>query len=624
MAHRGAAAVIVLVAACGPGSSGDIGTTKPPQLTLQVSGHGAVQLSTGQQCKDRCFVSVPNGAQVSATASADDGWTFSGWSGSCAGSSSCQFTVDKDIELDAAFALKPTTTNQHVMTTARNGAGSVVSSPAGIDCGIACSAAFADGTKVTLSATPASGWRFETWSGACGGPGACVTQVAADMTVWATFVKLPPHTLTVARNGTGSGRVASAPPGIDCGTSCSGSFAEGTVVQLSAQPASGSTFAGWSGACSGTGDCSVTINADATVMATFNAVPPPAPDECAGLGIPAAPGTPRSYRQMPLRSADQVCARGVVDGSGNLALWSSQSVQGFKSDAVFLDFAGNVRGQSTTVALELNEQLAGFEGINVFPQGGHDFETVLYATDGTKTTSAPGGGHFPILADVPTGGMVIATGDAGTGTSTIDAYDATGKRRWRTQLGQETIAVGVDRAGNTLTLFKAGTLHGQWLDGSGKAGVTFDLGDTLAPPPSEVFELYPRIGSGLFLLRLAGGHTTWLHQLDSLATVAAPAPDYLRLRPDTRLHMAHDGKAYAMLPIPAQRACTQRIEVLAPSGKSCGSAEFTLSPGSCTTNFIDIGYDGTVVQQLPASMEDHSCRGNQCSCTWRWWPGLFH
>jgi hypothetical protein len=132
------------------------------------------------------------------------------------------------------------------------------------------------------------------------------------------------------------------------------------------------------------------------------------------------------------------------------------------------------------------------------------------------------------------------------------------------------------------------------------------------------------MGRGLFLLRLAGGHTMWLHQLDTLAPAAAPPPDFLQARPDTRLHTARDSKAYAMLPIPAQGGCTQRIEVLAPSGKSCGTAEFRLAAGSCTTNFIDIGYDGTVVQQLPASMEDHSCNGNTCSCTWRWWPGFFH
>jgi hypothetical protein len=211
--------------------------------------------------------------------------------------------------------------------------------------------------------------------------------------------------------------------------------------------------------------------------------------------------------------------------------------------------------------------------------------------------------------------MMIAT-DA----PAVDAYDSAGKQRWHAQLARAAVALGVDRTGNALALFKASTLHGQWVDRSGHVGAEFDLGDGLAPAPSDSFEVYPRIGSGLFVLRLAGGHTTWLHQLDSLATVAAAAPDYLASRPDTRLHMAHGGKAYAMLPVPAQGDCTQRIEVLAPSGKSCGSAAFTIAPGSCTTNFIDVGYDGTVVQQLPSSKADAEGR---FQCNWRFWPAVF-
>ena len=127
MSHRGPTAAIALVVACGPGTS-DTVTTVMQQVTLQVSGHGTVQLSTGHQCKDQCVVSLGNGARVSATASADDGWTFSGWSGSCSGSSSCQFTVDHDLELDASFGPKPTIPSQHVLTAARNGAGSIRSS----------------------------------------------------------------------------------------------------------------------------------------------------------------------------------------------------------------------------------------------------------------------------------------------------------------------------------------------------------------------------------------------------------------------------------------------------------------------------------------------------------------
>jgi hypothetical protein len=84
-----------------------------------------------------------------------------------------------------------------------------------------------------------------------------------------------PVTLNVATAGTGSGSVASSPAGISCGATCSASVASGTVGTLTATPASGSTFAGWSGACSGTGACVLTLRATTSVTATFNVTPPP-------------------------------------------------------------------------------------------------------------------------------------------------------------------------------------------------------------------------------------------------------------------------------------------------------------------------------------------------------------
>jgi len=42
------------------------------------------------------------------------------------------------------------------------------------------------------------------------------------------------------------------------------------VVTLTARAARGSTFVGWSGACTGTGSCAVTMNAAKSVTATFN------------------------------------------------------------------------------------------------------------------------------------------------------------------------------------------------------------------------------------------------------------------------------------------------------------------------------------------------------------------
>jgi uncharacterized delta-60 repeat protein len=87
-----------------------------------------------------------------------------------------------------------------------------------------------------------------------------------------------PFSLSVAKIGTGSGSVQSAPAGINCGPACSGSFDDGAGVTLTATPAGGSAFAAWSGAgCGGTGACALTMSVDQTVTATFNAVPPTPP-----------------------------------------------------------------------------------------------------------------------------------------------------------------------------------------------------------------------------------------------------------------------------------------------------------------------------------------------------------
>jgi hypothetical protein len=82
-------------------------------------------------------------------------------------------------------------------------------------------------------------------------------------------VQAATQTLTVATSGNGSGTVSSSPAGIDCGSTCSHAYSTGTSVTLIATPASGSVFSGWSGACSGTANCSVTMSLAQSVTATF-------------------------------------------------------------------------------------------------------------------------------------------------------------------------------------------------------------------------------------------------------------------------------------------------------------------------------------------------------------------
>jgi hypothetical protein len=92
--------------------------------------------------------------------------------------------------------------------------------------------------------------------------------MSADHTVTATFDVFAQ--LNVTKAGPGSGTVTSSPAGIDCGATCSASFTSGTTVVLTATPDAGSVFTGWSGDCTGTGTCTLTMSADRNVTATFD------------------------------------------------------------------------------------------------------------------------------------------------------------------------------------------------------------------------------------------------------------------------------------------------------------------------------------------------------------------
>lgn len=158
------------------------------------------------------------------------------------------------------------------LTVTATGSGVVTSSPAGVMCEPTCSHAYSPGTKVILTAQPADGWIFSSWSGgACsGGSTTCTVTLNDTTTVTATFTAAPPTQkgLHVVVNGPGS--VASAPAGIDCGSTCSAPFDTGTPVTLTATPASGSLFLGWTGACAGTGaTCVVTMSEAQTAGASF-------------------------------------------------------------------------------------------------------------------------------------------------------------------------------------------------------------------------------------------------------------------------------------------------------------------------------------------------------------------
>lgn len=157
------------------------------------------------------------------------------------------------------------------LQVSKSGTGTVTSSPAGINCGIDCSEAYASGTSVTLTSTPGTGYNFAGWAGDCSGTGTCTVAMNSYKSVIANFTAAPVGLLSIAKVGSGSGTVTRSGGSLNCGSTCTESLPPGSIVTLTATPAAGSTFVGWSGnACSGTGSCSFTINANTTVNAQFN------------------------------------------------------------------------------------------------------------------------------------------------------------------------------------------------------------------------------------------------------------------------------------------------------------------------------------------------------------------
>lgn len=231
-----------------------------------------------------CSTTFPPNTVVTLTATASGLSSFTGYTGACTGTT-CTVTMVTGItaSVTAQFAAPPTLTLS--AATGSEGGGTLTSTPSGIACTLSnvaasgsCVAAFALNTSVTVSQAPASGSVFMQWAGACSGSGACTVALSQSRAVQALYRLAVPGSVTVmAGSGNGVGTVSSSPGGVACSINagvksgiCRAIFPVGSTVSLIATPASGSTFTGFSGSCSGM-TCTMTVpeNGDIAVTANF-------------------------------------------------------------------------------------------------------------------------------------------------------------------------------------------------------------------------------------------------------------------------------------------------------------------------------------------------------------------
>ncbi|OHB62926.1 MAG: hypothetical protein A2Y76_11610 [Planctomycetes bacterium RBG_13_60_9] len=218
--------------------------TAPTTYTLTVAA------TNGTVTRTPSKTSYTAGESVTLQATPNSGYVFTGWSGALTGTTNpATLVMNSNKSVTANFA--PATGTYKLTIRCKNG--SVTRTPN--------QPRYASGERVTLQATPKSGYVFSRWSGDLSGSENPTTIVMdSDKYVLAYFVRSSTtYTLTTsATNGT----VTKTPE--------KSSYYSGEAVMLQATPRSGYTFTGWSGALTGTlNPARVVVDANKSVTANF-------------------------------------------------------------------------------------------------------------------------------------------------------------------------------------------------------------------------------------------------------------------------------------------------------------------------------------------------------------------
>ena len=273
--------------------------------------------------------------------------------------------------------------------------------------------------------------------------------------------------LTVTRAGAGGGTVTSAPAGIACGADCTERYAPGTVVTLTAAPAAGSTFGGWSGAgCGTTNTCAITLGAATSVTAMFNTsalavrFAAPAPNATVSgtttVTLNATGGSGYTYR---------LAIDGAIVYSGTAATyaWTTSGIANAAHTltATVTDGLGRTASASQSVTVQNGSTPpTGSLQISITqPKPGTTVKGSAWAV--IWLTGATGASNNVTLT---LGGRTVGTTTSATAGPISLAYDTTPAAD-----GAQTLTVSARDAGGKT--------------GSGGVSVTVANGTTAAPPP---------------------------------------------------------------------------------------------------------------------------------------------
>lgn len=251
-------------------------------LNVSVTGDGYVTSTVGSAtiyCTAAdgpgCTANVQSNTSLTLTAVPASGTSgdFISWGGACSSftSTTCTLTMTAAASVEAKFVGSSTT---YVLSGQVVGNGIITG--AGLNCGSTCTAPQAASARVTITASPSFGSTFTGWGGACTGTvSTCTVSMTQARSVTATFATASATTarLTVAVTGAGTVKPTGS---TDCvataakSNTCTHDYSIGQTVTLTALPAAGYAFGGWTGACSGKKKtCAVSMAIAKTVGATF-------------------------------------------------------------------------------------------------------------------------------------------------------------------------------------------------------------------------------------------------------------------------------------------------------------------------------------------------------------------